>query len=95
VILKLLIAFAVAWLGWRLWKGPTKRTRPRSFAPLLDEAEARAVLGVDTEAGEEEIRAAHRRLMVAVHPDRGGSAELARKINVARDTLLRRADPRD
>jgi DnaJ-domain-containing protein 1 len=92
VILKLLIALAVAYLGWRLWKGPAKRKPARPFAPLLDEAEARAVLGVDAEADEQEIRAAHRRLMVAVHPDRGGSAELARKINVARDTLLRRRD---
>ena len=90
MIFKLLVALAVAYLGWRLWKGPTNRKPARPFAPLLDEAEARAVLGVDAGAGEAEIRAAHRRLMVAAHPDRGGSPELARKINVARDTLLRR-----
>ena len=92
MIFKLLIALVVAYLGWRLWKGPAKRRPARPFAPLLDEAEARAVLGVDAGAGDEEIRAAHRRLMIAVHPDRGGSDELARRINVARDTLLRRKD---
>ncbi len=92
MIVKILIALAVAYLGWRLWKGPARRRPARRFAPLLDEAEARAVLGVDADAGEAEIRAAHRRLVAAVHPDRGGSAELAREINVARDTLLRRRD---
>ena len=32
----------------------------------------------------------NRRLVSAVHPDRGGSAELARRINAARDVLLKR-----
>jgi len=63
-------------------------TRP---APLkIDEAEARAILGVDREAGPDEIRAAHRRLVSAVHPDKGGSADLTRRINAARDRLLRK-----
>ncbi len=34
------------------------------------------------------IRAAHPRLIAGVHPDRGGSAELARRVNAARDLLL-------
>jgi curved DNA-binding protein CbpA len=36
----------------------------------------------------EEIRTAHRRLIAKVHPDLGGSAELAERVNVARDTLI-------
>lgn len=51
--------------------------------------EARAVLGVGADAGTEEIRAAHRRLITAVHPDKGGSAELTRRVNAARDALLK------
>ena len=36
----------------------------------------------------QEIRDAHRRLIARVHPDAGGSAELAHRVNAARDTLL-------
>ena len=65
--------------------------RPRPKAVVrLDETEARAVLGVDARADADEIRAAHRRLVSAVHPDKGGSTDLTRRINAARDVLLRR-----
>ncbi|NEX91341.1 hypothetical protein G3573_01015 [Caulobacter sp. 17J65-9] len=53
-------------------------------------AEARAVLGVDAEAGPEQIQAAYLRLMRAVHPDRGGTSGLASQLNAARDRLLDR-----
>ena len=56
----------------------------------MPEDEARAILGVGSEADAETIRSAHRRLVSAVHPDKGGSAELTRRINAARDTLLRK-----
>lgn len=62
------------------------RVRPES----LSDAEARALLGVDTEAAPETIRAAHRARIRAAHPDRGGSAELAARLNAARDRLLKR-----
>ena len=58
-------------------------------AALLNDREARAVLGVAPDADADEIRAAHRRLLANLHPDRGGSDELARRVNAARDVLLK------
>ena len=57
--------------------------------------------GVSNDADLAEIRAAHRRLIARVHPDAGGSEELASRINAARDALIadltrsaaRRRDP--
>ncbi|WP_188054078.1 J domain-containing protein [Sphingosinithalassobacter sp. CS137] len=96
MIWKLVAALAVAWLGWRLWHGfrpvRTGKPAPRPVAaPDAAEAEARSILGLGPDADEAEIRAAHRRLVAQVHPDRGGSAEAARRINAARDTLLKRS----
>lgn len=84
---KLLIAAALLYILWR-WLQPKKKA-PAAPLPRLGESEARGILGVDAAAGPDEIRAAHRRLVSALHPDKGGSAELTRRINLARDTLLR------
>ena len=97
MIPKLLLALAVAWAGWWLWQGPkkvhTSGKRPVAPAPPPpDRLDALGILGLDAQASEADIRAAHRRLLLAVHPDHGGSAELAQRVNAARDTLLKRDD---
>jgi hypothetical protein len=51
-------------------------------------AEARELLNIHVGATADEIKAAHRRMMTRVHPDAGGSAGLATRVNAARDTLM-------
>jgi hypothetical protein len=77
-----------AWLDrahpdWREAAAP-----PASPGAALSRNEALEVLGLEEGADEAAIRAAHRRLMQAAHPDRGGSDWLAARINQARDVLL-------
>ena len=79
---KLILAVALLtalWLFWRRGRGGTS----------LTVAEARATLDLPANADETAIRDAHRRLIAKVHPDAGGNAALAARINAARDVLLR------
>lgn len=78
----LAIAAATAGLGL------AGQLRRREAIRPMDEIEARQVLGVPLDAGPDEILAAHRRRIADVHPDRGGSAEAAQRLNAARDRLL-------
>lgn len=54
----------------------------------MTRAYALALLGLEEGASEADIRAAHKRLMMANHPDRGGSSVIAAQINRAKDLLL-------
>lgn len=57
-------------------------------AGTMDRAEALAVLGLEGRPNPEAIKAAHKKMIVRAHPDQGGSAYLATKVNQARDVLL-------
>jgi hypothetical protein len=52
------------------------------------EFRARKLLAVEAGASRQEILDAHRRLLVLIHPDRGGSNTQVHEANAARDLLL-------
>ena len=45
------------------------------------------ILGVDRNASQEEIKKAYRKLAQKHHPDKGGDAEMFKKISASYDTL--------
>ncbi len=71
------------------WRQAQQRPSAPPTAGAMTRGEALAVLGLAEGATDEEIRTAHRRLIQRVHPDVGGSADLAARINRAKDILLR------
>ncbi len=66
---------------WQLWQASQRGQ---------DEAQARALLGLGRSASREDIAEAHRRLLIQVHPDKGGSNEAVHQVNRAKDILLAR-----
>lgn len=80
-----------AYLDRRLganWRNAQRQPPPRGPRTDMTRDEAMAVLGLAEGATADEIRAAHRRLIQRMHPDVGGTADLAARINRAKDVLL-------
>lgn len=95
----LVLAVRGAWLDAVLLLGLaaalTGMSRRRAFSPkpasataTMSRGQAAALLGLRVDASEEEVQAAYRRLMRAVHPDQGGTEALAAQLNAARDVLM-------
>lgn len=71
-------------------KSKQKQGKVPAFESSMSVQEACRVLGLREEATVNEIKAAHKKLMIKMHPDHGGSNYLAIKINEAKDLLLSR-----
>lgn len=83
--------------GARLLEAYLDRLRPdwrksgaegESPREAMTREQAYAILDLAPGAGPEAIKEAHRRLMMKLHPDHGGSTYLAAQINRAKDFLL-------
>ncbi|MDA5193098.1 DnaJ domain-containing protein [Govanella unica] len=88
-----LIIGAVGFMAPRRFAG--MKSGPRKAPPPgkpsgLSRREAYDILGLQPGASDADIREAHRRLILKVHPDHGGSDYLAARINEAKDVLFRR-----
>jgi len=90
-------AVFLAGIGWSLYtRGravpegwfPRDEPKPRDTGLRMSSDEALKILGLAPGAGTDAVRAAHKRLIMQNHPDRGGSDYLAAKINEAKDVLL-------
>jgi DnaJ homolog subfamily C member 19 len=81
-MIKLLLIIAIVVMIFMFGK------RALSSGGAMSRGDAAKLLDVAPDADTDTILAAHRRLIAKVHPDAGGSAELAARVNQARDTLL-------
>jgi len=74
--------------AWRETNGGARGNGAAAPTGVMTRDEAYKVLGLAPGASDDQIRAAHRKLMKLSHPDHGGSDYLASKINEAKDLLL-------
>lgn len=79
--------------GWRPTddqrRDPGSADAPRR-AGAMSKDEAYEVLGLQKGASREEVVRSHRSLMKKLHPDHGGTTDLAARVNEAKDVLMRR-----
>ena len=71
------------------WQDQVSSTHNTIETNTLNEQQALAILGLETNASKQDIIDAHRRLIQKVHPDRGGSTYLAARINEAKSFLIK------
>ncbi|VDB83733.1 unnamed protein product [Peniophora sp. CBMAI 1063] len=79
----------------RSGRGAAEQWVKGGFRAKMDRREAIQILGLkDGPTLNKRLKDAHRQIMLANHPDRGGSPYLASKINEAKDLLERESKGR-
>lgn len=79
--------------GWRAAShddGDSRHGTAGRRSGTMSEDEAYEVLGLEKGASREEVVRSHRSLMKKLHPDHGGTTDLAARVNEAKDVLMRR-----
>jgi hypothetical protein len=81
--------------GWRSARddGQDARRQGSHASPrpgVMSEDEAYEVLGLHKGASRDDVVRSHRSLIKKLHPDHGGSTDLAARVNEAKDVLIRR-----
>lgn len=74
---------------WREASGAGPSSSAPAGSGAMTRDEAYRILGLKDGAGPDEVKAAYRKLMAQLHPDRGGSDYLAAKVNQAKDFLAK------
>lgn len=89
MVLRLLLILVLVCVVWRWalgqWPWDALRIKPSRSQQIF---RARKLLKVEETADREAIKAAHRRLLAEVHPDKGGSNAQVHEADAARDLLL-------
>jgi hypothetical protein len=73
------------------WQSHTESSRNSSAASddnEMSKSLAMEILGLEGDVSKESVQTAYRSLMQKLHPDRGGSEYLAKKINQAKEVLM-------
>ena len=88
-MIRLLVLILIACIACKAilgkWPWEYLRTAPTRSQALF---KARKLLGVPSTANHTEIRAAHKKMLALIHPDRGGTNAQVHEADAARDLLL-------